>query len=146
MTTLHPEFHQKLLAVYYGLENDQHQPQLTRHDLEKYETLVCKRHTLQMALQGEIGRPAVASSASAGKRDLHDKIKEELQRIDNEINCTLSDCMPDFHAVHNNWFGRYQGRALNKADSAYGSRLWPIAGFLGAFMVIGIISLLLLLP
>jgi hypothetical protein len=144
MTTLHPEFQQRLLAVYYDLENDKREPQLTQHDLEKYESLVCKRGVLQLALQGEIGKPAAVSASSSGKRDRDNKIREELLRIDNEMNCTLSDCMPDFHAVHDNWFGRHQGRALNKADSAYGHSLWPFAGFFGAFMVMGIISLLVM--
>jgi len=146
MTTLHPEFYQKLLTAYEEMENDQHEPQLTPLDIEKYETLVGQRHLLQLALQGEIGKSVRAASAGRSRRNGVGKIEQELQRINRELQQTLSNCMPDFHAVHDGWFGRYQARELYRADCAYGSRLRPFAIFLAAFMVIGILSLLAMWP
>jgi hypothetical protein len=143
MTTLHPEFYKKLLAVYSNVENAEHAPQLTQGELEKYETLVSKRHFLRLVQRGDLGRPA---PAAAGKRGADKTLEKELQRIDQDLQTTLSDCMPDFHAVHDGWFSRHYAGELYKADYAYRRRLVPFAIGLGVFMVIGILSLLAMMP
>jgi len=144
MTTLHPEFYRKLLAVYDGLRNDQRESQLSQNDLERYDTLVIKRHLLRLVRQGDLGRPA--QELSPGRRGADDTIEKELERIDQDLHCTLSDCMPDFHAVHKSWFSRSQARELYKADCAYRNQLKPFAIFLGIFMLIGIMSLFAMMP
>jgi len=147
MTPLHPEFRQRLLAAYQNMENADHEPQLTLHDLEKYDTLVSKRHFLHLVQQGEVGKPAKElSAAGARKRDRNEAIEKDLQRLNYDMQCTLSDSMPDFHALHDSWFSRHYARELYKADCAYGNRLRPFAAVLGIFMVIGIIGLLAMMP
>ena len=143
MTPLHPEFRRKLLAAYENAVNADHEPQLTPHHLEKYDTLVSRRHLLYLVQQGDLGKPAQeASVAGARKRDRSDAIEKELRRLDCDMQCALSEGMPDFHALHDSWFSRNYSRELYKADCAYGHRLRPFAVALGLFMAIGIISLL----
>jgi hypothetical protein len=147
MTPLHPEFRRKLLAAYENTVNADHEPQLTLHHLEKYDTLVSKRYFLHLVHQGEVGKPAKElSAAGTRKRDRNDAIEKDLQRLNYEMQCALSDSMPDFHALHDSWFSRSYARELYKADCAYGHRLMPFAMFLGMFMAIGVIGLLAMMP
>lgn len=147
MTPLHPAFRQKLLAAYENFVNAEHRSQLTSHDLEKYDTLVSRRHLLHLVQRGEVGKPAPeVSAAGARKRERNDALEKELQRINHDMQGTLSDSMPDFHALHDSWFSRNYARELYKADCAYGNRFLRFAVVLGIFMAIGVISLLAMMP
>ncbi|GEM_PF-5198633 len=146
MTPLHPEFRQRLLAAYQSMMNADHEPQLTVHHLEKYDQLVSKRHFLRLLQQGEVGKPAQEAAGGARQRERNDAIEKELQRLDHDMHCTLSDGMPDFHTLHDIWLSRNYARELYKADCAYGNRLRPFAAVVGIFMVIGIIGLLAMMP
>jgi len=147
MTPLHPEFRRKLLVAYQNMENADHEPQLTLHDLEKYDTLVSRRYLLSLVQQDDLGKPAQeVSAAGARKRVRNEAIEKELQRLDHDMQCALSDSMPDFHALHDSWFSRNYARELYKADCAYGNRILPFAIVLGLFMIIGVVSLLAMMP
>jgi len=147
MTPLHPEFRRKLLTAYENTVNADHEPQLTLHHLEKYDALVSRRHLLYLVQQDDLGKPAQkVSAAGVRKRERNDAIEKELQCLDYNMQCALSEGMPDFHALHDSWFSRNYARELYKADCAYGYRLLPFAAVLGIFMVIGIIGLLAMMP
>jgi len=147
MTPLHHGFRRRLLAAYQNLETAEHKPQLTPQHLEQYDILVSKKHFLRLAQRSESEKAAPGLSAVRAQRtDNADALAEALEQIDRDLQTTLSNNMPGFHAIHDSWFSRNFARELYKADCAYGHRLLPVAAVLGLFMVCGIISLLAMTP
>jgi len=148
MTPLHHGFRRRLLAAYQSLETTEHGPQLTPQHLEQYDILVSKKHFLRLAQRSESEKAAPGLSAVRARRTdkAAEALAEELQQIDRDLQETLSNHMPDFHAIHDSWFSRNFARELYKADCAYGNRLLPVAAVLGVFMACGMISLLAMTP
>ncbi|MDZ7292256.1 MAG: hypothetical protein ONB44_15880 [candidate division KSB1 bacterium] len=153
MLPLHPEF-RKMLLDDAALDTKARERQLTHRRLEEYDHYVGQHHLLRRALQGELTGTSASSRAAATRRIK--KIKDALQNVDAPLKEMMATRMPAFHMVHARWVSSSQARELNQANRAYSSLLRPWRSerggislffiFMGAFVVLGLISLIAMLP